>query len=85
MSQPEKGPPVVMCLASYFKGNDFIRQCRAEGAHVTLVTREKMLQEEWAFEALDRVVSVPDRAEVEDYIHASAEAAHHARPDVIVA
>ena len=76
---------IVMCLASYFKGNDFIRECKSEGAHVILITREKMLEEEWAGECLGRLVTVSDDADTEDYIHAASAAAQKGKPDLIVA
>jgi biotin carboxylase len=85
MSAARSQPPNVMCLASYFKGNDFMRECRREGARVILLTREKMLVEEWPRESIDRIVAVSDQAETEDYLHAAAEAARHGKPDSVVA
>jgi biotin carboxylase len=74
-----------MCLASYFKGNDFMSECRREGARVVLLTREKMLDEGWPRESIERIVTVSDQAETEDYLHAAAEAARHEKPDSVVA
>ncbi len=75
----------VLCLASYFKGNDFIRECKRRGACVTLITREKMLQEEWVRDSLDSISTVPDRAEIEDYLHAAAEVSRAQKPQIVVA
>ena len=35
-------------IASFFKGNDFIRECKRLGAGVVLLTREKLLGADWA-------------------------------------
>ncbi len=37
----------LLCLASYFKGTTFISAARRYGAHVILVTREKLADEPW--------------------------------------
>ena len=74
-----------MCLASYFKGNDFIRECKREGARVILITREQMLCEDWARECIDCLVTVSDDADTEDYIHVASAASRQGKPDVIIA
>ena len=53
MSQTEKLPLNIICLATYFKGADFIEECKAHGCHVILITKEKMLSEDWPRESLD--------------------------------
>jgi biotin carboxylase len=55
---PEKGK-IILCLASYFKGNDFLEQCKKEGCHVILVTLEPLLGKPWAREYIDEVFAVP--------------------------
>ena len=39
-------PPNIICLATFFKGGDFMRECKTAGCNVILVTKEKMLQED---------------------------------------
>ena len=51
--------PTILCVASFFKGNEFIRECRRRGARVILLTREKLLGEDWARDALDDLIAVP--------------------------
>lgn len=85
MNAPITQPINVLCIASYFKGNDFIRECKREGAHVILITRDKMLREQWARESLDGIVPVSDCAEIEDFVHAASEVARLRMPDVVVA
>ncbi|HEU4435794.1 MAG TPA: ATP-grasp domain-containing protein [Pyrinomonadaceae bacterium] len=55
-------PLNIVCLATYFKGADFIRECKAHGCHVVLVTKEKMLREDWPRESLDDLIAVPNDA-----------------------
>jgi len=62
MLQPPNRPLNIVCLATYFKGADFIRECKAHGCHVVLVTKEKMLSEDWPRESLDDVIAVPNDA-----------------------
>jgi hypothetical protein len=47
-----------LCLASYFKGNRFLEQCKAEGCTVYLLTVENILGEDWARHACDDVFAV---------------------------
>src|SRR5678815_4217831 len=52
----------IICLATYFKGADFIRECKAHGCRVILITKEKMLREDWPRESLDDLIAVPNDA-----------------------
>lgn len=62
MPEPPNRPLNIVCLATYFKGADFIRECKALGCHVVLITKEKMLVEDWPRESLDDVIAVPNDA-----------------------
>ena len=62
MSQTGNRPLNIICLATYFKGADFIHECKAHGCHVILVTKEKMLREDWPRESLDDLIAVPNDA-----------------------
>jgi biotin carboxylase len=61
---PESGarPLNIVCLATYFKGGDFIRECKRLGCNVILVTKEKMLEEDWPRDSLDDLIAVPNDA-----------------------
>lgn len=52
-------PLNFLCLASCFKGNRFLEQCRADGHGVVLLTIEPLLGEKWAWHACDEVQAVP--------------------------
>ena len=62
MAQAEHSPLHIVCLATYFKGADFMRECKSQGCRVILVTKEKMLHEDWPRESLDDVIAVPNDA-----------------------
>ena len=62
MLQPPDRPLNIVCLATYFKGVDFIRECKAHGCHVVLITKEKMLGEDWPRDVLDDLIAVPNDA-----------------------
>ena len=62
MTDAAARPLNLICLATYFKGVDFIRECKARGCNVVLVTKEKMLNEDWPRESLDDLMAVPNDA-----------------------
>jgi biotin carboxylase len=60
----------IVCIASEFKGNDFLEECQEAGWNVTLVTKNKLLNEPWAWTSLNNVKTVDDHAKPEDYVRA---------------
>ncbi len=60
----------IVCIASEFKGNEFLEECQNAGWNTTLVTRKKLLDEPWAWTSLNAVKSVGDDASPIDYIRA---------------
>jgi len=62
MPETENHPLNIICLATYFKGAEFIRECKAHGCRVILVTKEKVLNEDWPRESLDDLIAVPNDA-----------------------
>lgn len=53
-------PLTILCVSSYFKGNRFIEQCKAEGCRTLLLTVEKLLTEPWSRDSLDEVFALPN-------------------------
>ena len=60
----------IVCIASEHKGNEFLEECQNAGWHVTLVTRKKLVDEPWAWTALNDVKTVDDNAVTLDYVRA---------------
>src|SRR4028118_430656 len=74
----------VVCIASFFKGNEFYEECHERGWRVTLVTSEKLLDAAWAWASLSGVKTVPDDATQEAYIRAVTNIAGTRKIDRIV-
>src|SRR4249920_3653785 len=49
----------ILCIATYFKGDPFLRECKALGCTVLLLTTDKLLGAEWPRESIDEIHSVP--------------------------
>src|SRR3954454_6308903 len=75
----------IICLATYFKGADFIRECKAHGCRVILITKEKVLKEDWPRESLDDVFAVPNDAGPALFIDLLAFLARRMKIDRVVA
>lgn len=75
----------VVCLASYFKGVDFLRQCRLQGCRVVLVVKEKLRDEAWPHDSIDQFVTVPNQAGSDEFVHAVSTLARTTRVDRLVA
>ena len=50
----------ILCLASYFKGEEFIRQLKAEGNTVFLVTSKALENREWPRESIDELFVIQE-------------------------
>jgi biotin carboxylase len=84
---PESAPQplTIVCLATYFKGGDFIRECKRLGCNVILITKEKMLQEDWPRDCLDDLIAVPNDAGPPLMIDLTAFIARKLKVDRVVA
>ena len=82
---PEARPLNLVCLATYFKGGDFIHECKSLGCNVILVTKEKMLQEDWPHDSLAELIAVPNDAGPALMIDLVAFIARKVKPDRVIA
>ena len=57
---PENRPLTVLCLASYYKGTDFIRECHRQGCRTLLLTSHSIKDENWPRESIDETFYMPD-------------------------
>ena len=74
----------IVCIASEHKGNEFLDEAQNAGWHVTLVTRKKLLDEPWAWTALNDVATVDDDPSQDDYIRAITNIAGSRKIDRVV-
>jgi biotin carboxylase len=80
-------PLTLLCLASYHKGFEFLREAKRQGARVLLVTSLSLKSEEWPSESLDDIFYLPDeknRWNLEDLIFGVAHLARRVTIDRIV-
>jgi biotin carboxylase len=49
----------ILSIATYFKGDAFLRECKAQGCTVLLLTTDKLIGADWPREAIDEIHSVP--------------------------
>lgn len=85
MAEAFEGASKVVCVASHFKGADFLRECRRQGARVELLTRERTRGEPWPYDSLDAIHHLPDDASAELFIHAAAYLSRERKIDALVA
>lgn len=74
----------IICIASEFKGNEFLEEAQAAGWHVTLVTRDDLRDANWAWTSLNDVHFVPKEAREEEYLRAIVNLANARRIDHVV-
>jgi biotin carboxylase len=52
----------VICLASYYKGIEFLKEAKRQGCRVLLVTSQSLEGADWPRESLDDIFYMPDEA-----------------------
>ncbi len=58
----------IVVIASEFKGNEFLEECHEQGWHVTLITRNELLDQHWSWTSLNQVKTVDGYAAPEEYV-----------------
>jgi biotin carboxylase len=58
---PDSQPLTLLCLASYEKGADFIRECKRQGCRVFLLTSQSLANANWPRESIDDIFLIPDK------------------------
>ncbi len=56
----------ILCIASFEKGQEFMRQCKREGARVILLTSKSLEDAAWPKESIDEIFYIPDVNKVWD-------------------
>ncbi|HEX7312490.1 MAG TPA: ATP-grasp domain-containing protein [Pyrinomonadaceae bacterium] len=62
----EKRPLTVLCIATFEKGQDFMRECKRLGCRVLVVTMEKLRDADWPRESVDEFFYLPEGYKRED-------------------
>ncbi len=50
----------ILCITSYRKGDEFMRQCRREGCRVVLLTSKSLEGADWPMDCIDEIFYIPD-------------------------
>ncbi len=78
-------PLTFLCIATYRKGDEFLRECHRQGCRVLLLTTEKLRDSDWPRDAIDAFYYVRRDMPVEDVKKGAAHLARTERLDRIVA
>ena len=75
----------ILCIATYRKGDEFLRECRRRGCRVLLLTEEKLRDADWPRDAIDEFYYVRRDMPESDIRMGAAHVARHEQIDRIVA
>src|SRR5262245_9257190 len=75
----------LLCIATYHKGDEFLRECRRQGCRVLLLTEEKLRDADWPREAIDEFYYLRRDMPESDIRKGAAFVARNERIDRIVA
>ncbi|HYX50001.1 MAG TPA: hypothetical protein VE843_09690, partial [Ktedonobacteraceae bacterium] len=82
VSSPQK---IILCISSYEKGQEFIRESKRQGAYVILLTVTALEHASWPRESIDEVFYMPDLSKTDDVISVVSFLARTRTIDIIVA
>ncbi|MCU0475217.1 MAG: ATP-grasp domain-containing protein [Anaerolineae bacterium] len=75
---------ILLAMSSYFKGEELLREAKRQGAHVILLTEEKLRHDPWPWEAIDELFLMPNLSNLTDVIHGVAYLARTRKIDRII-
>src|SRR4051812_9128241 len=84
-AMPDQSLPTILCITTFEKGQEFMRECKRSGWSVLLLTVEKLRGANWPRESIDETYYIPENLVLQDTIHAVAFMARTQRIDRIVA
>ena len=77
--------PTILCMSSYEKGQEFIRECKRQGWRVLMLTDQKLEHAKWPRECIDEFFMMPDLTNRAEVMNAVSYLARAHRIDRIVA
>ncbi len=83
MSDPH--PLTFLCITTYEKGQEFMRECKRSSCRVLLLTAEKLRAADWPRESLDDTFYLPEDIPLADIVKAVTHLARGQKIDRIVA
>ncbi len=82
---PDGRPLTFLCITTYEKGQEFMRECKRQGCRVLLLTAEKLRDADWPRESLDDNFYLPAELPLADIVQAVTHLARTQKIDRIVA
>jgi biotin carboxylase len=82
---PESRPLTFLCITTYEKGQEFMRECKRQGCRVLLLTAEKLRDADWPRESLDDTFYLPAEIPLADIVQAVTHLTRKQKIDRIVA
>jgi biotin carboxylase len=82
---PESRPLTFLCITTYEKGQEFMRECKRQGCRVLLLTAEKLRHADWPRESLDDTFYLPAEIPLADIVQAVTHLTRTQKIDRIVA
>ncbi|HZQ95958.1 MAG TPA: ATPase [Candidatus Sulfotelmatobacter sp.] len=78
-------PLTFLCITTYEKGQEFMRECKRAGCRIILLTAEKLRDADWPRESLDSTFYLPEEIPLGDIVKAVTHLARGEKIDRIVA
>src|ERR1700740_2143279 len=85
MPMPDPRPLTFLCITTYEKGQEFMRECKREGCRVILLTAEKLRDADGPPESRDATFFLPADLPVSEIVSAVTHLARSKKIDRIVA
>jgi biotin carboxylase len=82
---PDPRPLTFLCITTYEKGQEFMRECKRQGCQVLLLTAEKLRDADWPRESVDDTFYLPEQIALADTVQAVTHLARTRKIDRIVA
>jgi biotin carboxylase len=81
---PQPAALTILCIATFEKGHEFLRECHRRGHRVLLLTADKLRDADWPREAIDELFYVPRDIGREDLLRGVSHVARSRQIDRIV-
>jgi|SRR5438067_6778237 len=81
----ETAPLTFLCITTYEKGQEFMRECKRHGCRVLLLTAETLREAAWPRESLDNIFYIRSNLPLTEIVNAVSYVAREQKIDRIVA
>jgi hypothetical protein len=74
---PRSRPLTLLCITTYEKGQEFMRECKSLGCRVILLTAEKLRDGDWPRESLEDIFYLPEAISLAEIVQSAKDRPHH--------